>query len=162
VSDTDPSYPHSGGSIGEWGYDLIRGELVEPSTADFMGYCDPSWVSDYTYTALFNRLVAVNAGAQWQFEPSMLDRTYERVRIDMDGATWTDPITLHQPPMGELTTVTVSGSDGDQELTGRFYPYSHLPGGMLLFPQSDLDVTAVSFDIQGLREFVQRPTAVAD
>ena len=58
--DSDPYYPYSGGMIGTWGYDSLSGQLKNPSnTADFMGYCEPSWISDYTYEALYDRIVAV-------------------------------------------------------------------------------------------------------
>ncbi len=155
VNDPDPGFPHNGGVIGEWGFDLLTGQLVQPSTPDFMGYCDPTWVSDYTYNALFNRLASVN-GASWHFDPSTLDRTYERIRIDDDGVHWGEPITLHTPPMGQLTTVTLEHEQGDEDVTGRFYPYSHLPGGLLLFERREHRATRVSFEIQGLRRVVQR------
>lgn len=156
----DPFYPHNGGAIGEWGYDLIRGELVSPTKTDFMGYCQDTWVSDYTYNALFNRLQAVNGSALWQWDPALLDRTYERIRIDVDGTTWTEPLTLHTPPMGELKTLTVTDAQGERDVTGRFYRYSHLPGGVLLFPRGQLRAEAVSFDLEGLDHTVQRPTAL--
>jgi hypothetical protein len=160
VNDADPFYPHSGGTIGEWGYDLVRGELINPSTSDFMGYCNPTWVSDYTYRALFDRLTAINGSASWHFEPWQLDRTYERIRIDVDGVTWTEPITLHTPPMGRVETVTITDDQGDVDVTGRFYPYSHIPGGVLLFEQGQRDIHAAAFEIEGLRHVVERPTAV--
>ena len=45
----DPEYPYPDGSIGAWGYDLLEGRLVDPSTPDLMGYCDPAWISDYNF-----------------------------------------------------------------------------------------------------------------
>ena len=46
----DPAFPHAQGSSGAWGYDFERRELVDPSTPDLMGYCDPNWISDYFFT----------------------------------------------------------------------------------------------------------------
>lgn len=46
----DPEYPHPDGSIGAWGYDLLNEELVSPDTPDLMGYCDPRWISDYSFS----------------------------------------------------------------------------------------------------------------
>ncbi len=46
----DPDYPHEEGRIGAWGYDLLRGSLVEPSTYDLMSYCEPGWISAYHFT----------------------------------------------------------------------------------------------------------------
>lgn len=46
----DPSYPYSGGFIGQWGTDASLPALKSPSTYhDIMGYCSTVWVSDYTY-----------------------------------------------------------------------------------------------------------------
>jgi hypothetical protein len=53
----DSLYPYSGASIGEYGTD-IRGNTVSLNTptshVDVMSYCSLEWVSDYTYTALYN------------------------------------------------------------------------------------------------------------
>lgn len=49
----DAGYPYPGGSIGVWGFDLAGDALKDPAGyADLMGYCDPSWVSDYTYAGI--------------------------------------------------------------------------------------------------------------
>ena len=47
----DNAFPHSGGSIGAWGYDFrYGGVLVPPRTGDLMSYCNYDWVSDYHFT----------------------------------------------------------------------------------------------------------------
>ena len=49
----DPGYPHGGGSIGIWGLDVATLQLKNPSTYyDLMGYCDPDWVSDHSWSAM--------------------------------------------------------------------------------------------------------------
>jgi hypothetical protein len=49
----DPSYPYAGGGIGIYGLDLATLSLKLPGTyKDFMGYCNPSWVSDYTWSGM--------------------------------------------------------------------------------------------------------------
>jgi len=54
-------YPHAGGHIGERGYDFVEQELLEPDTHfDFMSYCSPAWVSDYTFERLLDRAVDVD------------------------------------------------------------------------------------------------------
>ena len=55
----DPDYPHEGGSIGVWGYDIAMGRLLDPgSYKDIMGYCfDDIWISDYHFNrAMTHRL----------------------------------------------------------------------------------------------------------
>ncbi len=46
----DQGFPYMGGSIGVWGFDFHDERLVDASLyRDFMGYCNPSWVSDYHF-----------------------------------------------------------------------------------------------------------------
>jgi hypothetical protein len=48
----DGAYPHSGGSVGAWGYDFANGTLVDPAVfTDLMTYCRGNdWISDYSFT----------------------------------------------------------------------------------------------------------------
>ena len=56
----DADYPDSGGRIGSFGYDRESKVLFSPSVADFMGYCEPVWVSDHTFGRLASFVQAVN------------------------------------------------------------------------------------------------------
>jgi hypothetical protein len=53
----DGAYPYGGASIGQYGTD-IKGNSVSlytpASHVDMMSYCGPEWISDYTYTGLYN------------------------------------------------------------------------------------------------------------
>lgn len=54
----DPGFPYADASIGVWGWDRRDDSLLAPATTtDFMGYCDPQWISDYTYTNIFRRVL---------------------------------------------------------------------------------------------------------
>lgn len=57
----DPEFPYSSGGIGVPGWDIFAKKLVDPSgrSKDFMSYCEPVWVSDYTFAGLFERMAAV-------------------------------------------------------------------------------------------------------
>ena len=133
---TDPGYPYQGASIGVWGYDLIDKKLLSPSDfTDVMGYCQPIWVSDFTYKALFDRVKTVN-NASIFYAPELLDRTYQRARIDGEGnLTWMTDTLIHTPPMGQPQTITVQSDLGDSAVEAQLYPYDHLPGGVLVWPQ---------------------------
>jgi len=65
ASALDPYFPQDDGSIGSWGYDFVSGALVSPEgTYDLMSYCDPVWISDYSFdVALEYRLAEQTAGA---------------------------------------------------------------------------------------------------
>ncbi len=59
----DPLYPHDANSIGAHGYDATAGALLPLSFVDLMTYCQPRWISDYTYKAVINFRAAQTAGA---------------------------------------------------------------------------------------------------
>jgi hypothetical protein len=49
-SGPDPNYPYAGGVIGVYGYDMWSSALKNNTTyKDLMSYCNPQWISDYTY-----------------------------------------------------------------------------------------------------------------
>jgi hypothetical protein len=46
----DPGYPHAGGLIGVFGFNVGSMLVVPPTRADLMGYCNSVWISDWTWT----------------------------------------------------------------------------------------------------------------
>lgn len=54
VSGADGAFPYSGGVIGAYGFNVRTGQLLSNTTADLMGYCNPTWISDYTYRGVMN------------------------------------------------------------------------------------------------------------
>ncbi|MBE2249395.1 MAG: hypothetical protein IAE78_07575 [Myxococcus sp.] len=50
VAGADPSFPYAGGRIGSWGWN--GQSFMNPAQfVDLMSYCNPTWISDYTYRA---------------------------------------------------------------------------------------------------------------
>jgi hypothetical protein len=47
-----PNVTHPGAQIGAYGFDIFSGTSRPPTQFDLMSYCDPAWISDYTYSAL--------------------------------------------------------------------------------------------------------------
>lgn len=61
----DPNYPYPDGVIGNWGASAKSGEVFPPdSTYDFMTFCTPSWVSDVSYRASFERIRTLTEWSQ--------------------------------------------------------------------------------------------------
>jgi hypothetical protein len=59
----DGNYPYQGASIGHYGLDIDLLRVISPDDyTDVMSYCDPQWISDYTYNALRTAL-QTNIGA---------------------------------------------------------------------------------------------------
>lgn len=61
VSSSETSYPYGDGSIGQYGLDVYSGTLYAPSSKDVMSYCNPKWISDYTYKVLYNSQIKYGA-----------------------------------------------------------------------------------------------------
>ncbi len=162
----DPGFPYTGGSVGEWGYDLITKELHSPEKGrDLMGYCHPIWVSDYTFGALFQRIQGSASGSASTAaytvtqEPSA---EYERVLVRSDGShLWDSPLALDGPPSGDTVPVDVVTQDGSSaNVRGHFVPFDHLPGGFLLFPKTRAQTTHIRFSLAGKMRSVARQALI--
>jgi hypothetical protein len=147
ASGPDPAYPYPGGGIGVQGYDLLAKQLVDVAQGkDIMGYCQPEWISDYTYHALFDRMQFVNNAKGMAFAfPT--PQPYRFVNVAPDGAlTWGSPVTLRARPWGEEHAVEFQRPDGTvvARATGHYYAYDHLPGGYVLVPEGPAVATHVA------------------
>ncbi len=61
-ADPDPQYPYPSGNIGVYGYNVATHTLYQPTMAyDIMSYCTPVWVSDYTYTGVYDFLAGTSS-----------------------------------------------------------------------------------------------------
>lgn len=147
---TDPGYPYPQAAIGVWGYDIAEPRLLDPGTKDVMSYCFPIWVSDYTYVALMNRIQGVNQ-TRIVVPAELRDLTYDRAYVDGDGELhWLPPVQMEAPPQGEAVAMDVEVGGSLTTLTGHFYPYSHLPGGVFVWPQAGAPSRAVTVEWQGV------------
>jgi hypothetical protein len=148
----DPEYPHTDAMIGTWGYDLVTKKLHDPmgGVRDLMSYCSPYWTSDYTYKAFFERLKVVNM-AKIHTPPELMNRMYNRVRVGMDGSvTWLSPTKSELPPVGfETKSVEVATESGTETITGQWFPYDHIDGGVLVWPATESPVKALQMVVDG-------------
>jgi hypothetical protein len=147
-ADIDPSYPYTDGAIGVWGYNINTSTSVDPSKFyDVMGYCQSDWISDFTYSALY-QWVATDNGAD-MILPST-PTTYQEILDDGNGTlALGNAFPVYGIVSGTQRTVTYEYAGRSQTVTGYYYPYDHLPGGYLLTPQ--LPQTALA---------TVRPTAI--
>lgn len=144
----DRKFPYKGGTIGTWGYDINTKQYISPGVGtDMMGYCDDAWVSDYTYSALFTRLVAVSGGQPAQGfagangaggSNGANGAAFRMVSFNGDGvATSSESINLNDTPRGSESEVEYLGDAGRvvARATAHVYKYDHLPGGMVVVPE---------------------------
>lgn len=129
----DGSYPHSGARIGVWGYRPSDGQLLDPNEhVDFMSYCDPPWMSDHSFKKLFDRAKIVSTQPYVVVPPELQNRVYDRIKI-LDGVAYVqDTVTLPRPPAGEQLTLTALVNGTEETLTGSYYAYDHVDGGVIL------------------------------
>ncbi|MEE9382813.1 MAG: hypothetical protein V3V08_05305 [Nannocystaceae bacterium] len=59
----DGAYPYPDADIGVYGYNLVDGQLKPPDYKDYMGYCGPTWVSDYGWNLVFGRIEELSSWA---------------------------------------------------------------------------------------------------
>jgi hypothetical protein len=130
------------GSIGILGYDLVGKTFQDPSqTGDMMGYCPPTWVSDYTYSALFTRVQQVNGAADVIGSPLKFTtpQPYRFVNLYDDGSMrWGQAINMHDKPSG-LADHTITYLDANGNALGtasaHMHRFDHSNGGYLLVPE---------------------------
>ncbi|MBS2019414.1 MAG: hypothetical protein JST00_41515 [Deltaproteobacteria bacterium] len=172
----DADYPYSGGVIGVWGYNILTKQFISPSRGhDMMGYCPNEWVSDYTFTALFDRIAQVNGfqatsatGSSNTASAAMAAvahgvQTYRTTLVNADGSLeegGTFELT-EAPDGGELRAATFVSATGQTlgQRDARFYPYDHLPGGVLVTPVGTKDAQIASWasvKVSGLSRVISR------
>lgn len=130
----DRSFPYSDASIGTWGWDVLERRFIDPETVfDFMSYCNPVWVSDYTYAAIYDRMVEVerdkrpDVGAPDR-EPM---KTYH---VEKDGSLREGPTIRGVARSSDELVLEDAAHETIGTVRGSYHPVSNLGGGMLVTP----------------------------
>lgn len=137
-------FPYLGGKIGVWGFDAPKHRLLDPQLyGDVMGYCVPSWISDYTYRALFRRIEQVNAEVTVakSLRPSAPVGVYRRVLLRADGSLhWGSSFAPKRIPAGEVRELSLLGAQGQRlrVVDVPFRRFGDARGGFLLLPEAVL------------------------
>ncbi len=138
IEGADPSFPYSGGKIGSWGWDSRSGQLLSPTRyVDVMGYCDPTWISDFTYEGLAARSRDVNTAARIITNKSAAT-TWQRVILFADGrARWAGVSTTETPAdLSRASAFDVAGQALDDVPVARV-PLSHSADAFLYVPEPE-------------------------
>lgn len=105
----DYSYPDGEGRTQTWGYAVLEKTLKNPtSNYDYMSYCSPAWVSNWTWTRTASVIESVS-GAPGSGQPIYIgyeDESGERV--------WQEGTGLPLPGEGRPLSVTVADADGHE------------------------------------------------
>ncbi|MBI2392449.1 MAG: hypothetical protein HYV09_22885 [Deltaproteobacteria bacterium] len=162
INGLDTRYPYAGATLGVWGFDIEAKALVNPTkNKDFMGYCQPDFVSDYTFGALATRMATVYGSSAYEIKAA--PQRFALVAVDAEGRlTSAGEVVSSDPPFGEPRPLTLALVDGKRvPVTGAFYPYDHLPGGLLVVPVEGRGVRAPVLAIEA-RELVPGVTSKLD
>lgn len=154
----DPAYPRTStyreGSIGVWGYNVVTNKFIPPTHKDFMGYCQPTWISDFNYKKLFERVVEVNASAsaRWVGTTAPSGGAFRMASVDGAGnMQWQSSMQLRQAPMGQVKEVEFVRGNVRTTETAHFYPYDHIPGGILMVREPGSGWSSMVFNGHALR-----------
>lgn len=137
----DRRYPYPNGGLGSWGWEHPARRLHHPSNIkDFMSYCQPVWISDYTYKALFERIAFVNASPYMALPPGFPEK-WASIVIEVDGSLhWGGNTRLDSAPSGTPKTLYLLDENGNEigDVTGFYYGNHHLSSGSILVPEDEL------------------------
>ena len=163
----DPRFPHQGGGIGAWGYDIFSKTLISPAKGrDIMGYCRNEWVSDYTYNAFFDRIAAVNEEQKMVVTPSPLAAAKQAARYrvatvgEAGSLAWDGDIEFQSED--ELKGAAIRhakfyNESGEAMLSraAKFFAFDHLPGGFLFVP-NDMAINATNWKTMDVEGFANK------
>jgi hypothetical protein len=108
----DDKYPNADGKTGSWGWDERTRTLYAPDTTrDLMGYCNPAWISDYTFEALVDRLAKINSG---NTKTSSLEesRAMRVMLLDQGRARWGLSTEVSGEPAGTAESAAILDANG--------------------------------------------------
>ncbi len=136
----DRKYPYSDASIGTWGWDVLAKELVDPSEyVDFMSYCEPVWVSDYTFAGLYDRMLEVErekrpTGDTGAPPKQQAMKTYH---VGKDGSFRAGPTIRVSSTMRGTDEIVLEDASHHRvgSIRGSFRPISNIGGGILVTPE---------------------------
>ena len=119
-----------------WGYDPFAKQMIDPTQyVDMMSYCSPTWISDYHYARIFTRVRSDNQYYDDWMRGDGVRRTRTRYSLAPVGKTGGVNVTTsatREPwvSLGQPREATWAGGSS----TAYFFPYDHLPGGVLYVP----------------------------
>lgn len=130
----DRLYPYAGAEIGTWGWDVRDGSLVSPDRfVDMMSYCSPIWISDYTFSALYDRIRAVDRSPR----AAAVTRRMFSYDAEVDVLEPLGDVTLAATSVGEPVTVRFTGPGGAvREVSGSLFRYPDVGGGLVALDEA--------------------------
>jgi hypothetical protein len=112
ISGVDRAYPQPQALTQVWGYDSRNQTFFDPATTkDIMGYCEPKWISDYTYAGLMSRVSSLNMSPLVLGEDETAAQ-FNVLLVDAQGPRWSRPFTRPEAPFGQPEDAQALDIDG--------------------------------------------------
>lgn len=113
ISGVDTKFPNKTANTDVWGYDSRKQTFFSPDkTKDIMGYCDPKWISNYTYKGFIERVAQMNL-PMLELPGEGSQQTFHVMLVDKDGPRWSQPFSQPDAPFGEPEQAEVLDIDGN-------------------------------------------------
>ena len=109
----DPSFPYPDGTIGAWGYDFRRGQLVSATRRDHLSYCGPTWTSDYHFTNALRHRLDLEVASAAALAAAPVRSLLLWGGVDTTGTPFLNPAFVANAPPA------LPDSAGDYTVTGR-------------------------------------------
>jgi hypothetical protein len=119
----DDGFPYDGAAVGVWGYDRRSSTFTFPTRKDIMSYCNPQWISDYTYQAFLDRVVQLSASVASSVSGVVRAIPEARFRVLLHGPRglrWGHPYT-GTPPDERRATAIIFDAMGRSVATAEVY-----------------------------------------
>jgi Peptidase M66 len=138
IQAADSRFPYAGGKIGSWGWDSRSGALLSPTRyIDVMGYCDPTWISDFNYEALATRSRNVNNAASLLVNKNA-PRRWQRVILFADGRARWSAVSTDEAPTDQTSARAFDAAGADLgEVPVARVPLSHSADAFMYVPDPD-------------------------
>ena len=118
----DRLFPYRDGGTGVWGYNPVSGGIVDPDEhKDMMGYCDPNWISDYSFTKALGYRIRTEIG-QTATDPE--DHGPVEKTLLLRGTARNGELSLEPAFLADMRPIVPTGS-GPYRLEG-LGPGSHI------------------------------------
>ena len=153
AANVDLNYPYTDGKLGSWGYDIEYKRLIDPeATFDFMGYCEPVWISDYTYAALFDWAMDLSALLDHKAGYGVGERWASMSFVVGQSPRLGPVLPLGRGPCNGDATLSWYGADGTlvNRVVGDFVSFDQLDGGLVRYPMPPANVAWVTGHAGGL------------
>ena len=150
--------------VGVAGWSIVDKKLVDPvgRARDFMSYCGPVWVSDYTYNGLYERMVDVAKAKRTGLGGGPVGggsgsgagtKTMTRMRsyhVDADGSLREGPLADVVPNASKSGGIVMRYEDASGKTVAvsnaAYRPYDSMPGGLLLAGEPPAGATRALVD----------------